>query len=293
MKRVLVLATVLFFCSATFAHAYTSPGKVQGFVNDFAHILPAETVTSLNQTLSAFSSQTTIQVVVATVPTLGDETRETYAVQLFEEWGLGKKGKDNGVLMLVAPNEKQIWIEVGYGLEGTLTDAQTYGIIQKIILPYFKNNDYATGIVNGTDAIMSVVASEADYSQQPVKSSGGINWEVFFYIGIFVLLSIVRGLSRTKSWWLGGVIGAVVGIVIGFVYGFIPLGIIAIVILTALGLIIDYIVSKNPPKGPGGGGFWPIFIGGGGSGFGRGSSGGGFGGFGGGSSGGGGAGSSW
>lgn len=276
------------FLGVSFAHAYTSPGKPQGFVNDFAHILPAETVASINQTLSTFNTQTTIQIAVVTIPALNDETIETYAVELFEEWGIGQKGKDNGVLLLVAPNEKKVRIEVGYGLEGVLTDAQSNGIIQKIILPYFRNNDYVSGITNGMSAIMSVVQREADYSGGQESSSANFNWEIFIYIGIFIVFSIVRVLSKTKSWWAGGVIGAVVGIIIGFMYGFIVIGVISIGVLTILGLIIDYIVSKHPPKGPGDGGFWPIFFGGG-----HGGSGGGFGGFGGGGSGGGGSSGSW
>ncbi len=290
MTRVGLFATL--FCTFAlfpfFTFAYTSPGKAQGFVNDFAHIISSEQKIKLEQKLSDFNLQTKIQIAVVTISTLGDETIESYAVTLFKEWAIGQKAKDNGVLFLIAPTDRKVRIEVGYGLEEVLTDAQSNGIIQKIILPAFRGGKMEEGIVNGTDAIISVVKSETDYSS-PTKSSTDNNGS-FFYIILFIFWGfgfLIRILSRTKSWWLGGVIGAIGGIIIGFIFGFIFNGIIAIIILTILGLILDYIVSKHPPSG-GGGGFWPIFLGGG-----RGDSGSGFGGFGGGGSGGGGSSGRW
>ncbi len=262
------------------AYAFTSPGKPQGFVNDYANLLSKEQKANLETTLSDFNKTTTVQITVVTIPDLVDETIESYAVKLFEEWGIGDKNKDNGVLFVTALNDRKTRIEVGYGLEGVLTDAQSNGIIQKIVLPEFRNNDYEKGIVDGTQAIISVVKSEADYST-PVSSRA--SWDFIYNYGFIAFIILASVLGRSKSWWLGGVFGGIAGIVIGIIYGFFFVGIIAIPILILTGLLFDFIVSKG---GGHGGGFW-------GGGFGGRSGGGGFGGFSGGSSGGGGSSGSW
>lgn len=289
MKRVnflakLVLISILFF-PILFTHAYNSPGKSQGYINDYAKVISESQVLSLNNKLQDFDSQNGIQIAVVTIDALDDETIETYAVKLFEEWKIGQSGKDNGALFLIAISDKKVRIEVGYGLEGILTDAKSNEIIQKLVIPEFKKGNYENGIVNGTDAIISVLKSE-DYliSSQNENSKTNSSSSRFELI-IIIFFAIAGILSSTKSWWLGGVIGGIAGIIVGIIYGLIT-GIFAFVILVLLGLILDYFLSKGAGKG-GHGGFW------GGSGFGGGRSSGGFGGFGGGSSGGGGASGSW
>jgi uncharacterized protein len=297
---------IILFSLPLFAHAYTSPGKATGFVNDFANVIPANERTVIETKLQSLQQSSGVQVAVATVLSLGDETIESYAVALFQDWGIGQKGKDNGLLILVAPADRQARIEVGYGLEGTVTDLQAGNIVNDVMIPAFKTGDYAGGISGAVDAVSGIIARDptiiADYSVSPSGGSSGqssgwqTNFFAFFFIGVIILNALARILGRTRSWWLGGVIGAIVGVVIGFIWGFIYIGIGAIIILTVLGLIFDYFVSKHPPKSGGrGGGLWPlIFFGGNGGrgGFG-GSGGGGFGGFGGGMSGGGGASGRW
>ena len=293
MKRAILLASLIFSITFTigvsFSYAYTSPGKPQGFVSDYANIFSTQGKITLEQKLFSLNGSTTIQIAVVTITSLDDETIESYAVKLFKEWGIGQKDKNNGVLFLTAINDRKVRIEVGYGLEGVLTDAQSNGIIQNIVLPEFRNSNYEGGIIKGTDAIISVVQSEADYSSQSQTQDDNKGFSVYTYFFIIIWGSgiILRILSKTRAWWLGGVIGAIGGIIIGLVYGFLYGGIVAVIILSILGFIIDYIVSKHPPRGGRGGGFWGGFGGGGSSG------GGGFGGFGGGSSGGGGASGGW
>lgn len=282
MKRVGFIATLIFLLPFVI-YGYTSPGKPQGFVNDFASILSTQEKSSLELKLSDFKKQTSIEIAVVTIPTLGDETIETYAVKLFEEWGIGDKEKDNGTLFLIAPTERKVRIEVGYGLEGVLTDAQSYGIIQKIIIPEFKSGNMQAGILKGSDAIISVVKSEADYSA--VDNNDTKSYSKIFEFAVFIFFILISLLASTKSWWLGGVLGGIAGIIIGIFQG-VVVGAIATIVLILLGLLIDYILSKF--GGGKGGGFFPIFFGGGGHG--GGSS---FGGFGGGSSGGGGSSRSW
>ena len=301
LRKYLSNIGILFAITATilgvapFAHAYSSPGRPSGYVNDFANVIPAADRASLEAKLLAFENSTGDEIAVVTVSSLGGDTIENYAVQLFQEWGIGKKGKDNGILILVAPNEREARIEVGYGLEGDVTDLQSGNIIRKVMIPAFKENNYAGGISGAADAVMSIITNSPDaerYSERSDTSvSLNINWGSLF-VAIVLFLNILGAfLGRTKSWWLGGVLGGIAGTIIGLIWGFIYAGAIAIPGLIILGLLFDFIVSKRPPgSGPGGRGgmMWPIFFGGG-----RGGSSGGFGGFGGGMSGGGGASGRW
>ncbi len=287
MKRTLI--ALLFLTIPTVLFAYTSPGKPLGQVNDFAGILSASDITTLESELDAFGLQTSFSVVVATVPSLGDETIETYATKLFEEWGIGGAEKDTGVLILVAPNEREVRIETGYGAQGDLTDLQSDQVIENVMIPEFKNGDYPAGIKNGARAIQAILVNSPDAKQYLTAQRGesDFNFLPFVFLFIIIINIFAKFLGKTKSWWLGGVIGAVLGVIVGLIFGLI-IGAIGVVILTILGLIFDFLVSRRPP-GSGGGGFWPIIFGGGHGG----SGGGGFGGFGGGMSGGGGSSGRW
>lgn len=259
MKRASLLASVIFFAGAAFALAYTSPGKPQGFVNDYAETISPSVQIQLEQQLSAFSKETALQIVVVTISSLGDEVIEGYAVKLFEEWGIGGSEKDKGALLLVAMNDRQIRIEVGYGLEGTLTDAESSRIRQKIITPSFQKGDFEKGITEGVQAIIDVIKNEADYSAEPETSTAsGILYFLQHY-GFIIFIILASVLGSTKSWWLGGVVGGIAGITIGFIYGFLFTGIFSIIGLTILGLIVDFLFSKGGGRG---GGFMGGFGGG-------------------------------
>ncbi|MBI5742705.1 MAG: TPM domain-containing protein [Candidatus Niyogibacteria bacterium] len=266
-------------CGAAFA--YTSPGKPIGRVNDFAGALTVEQVRALENELAAFARDKGHEIAVVTVPTIGDETIENYANQLFREWGVGNKDLNNGVLFLVAINDRQMRIEVGYGLEGALTDVESKHILDDVAAPYFKSGNYTEGILNGTrgieQAIEEEVLPENSVQNNNVVHLGDNGWQSLIFI--FWVMAVFLG--ATRSWWLGGILGAVFGIIawaaFAFSWYFVPLGVV-------VGLIFDFIVSV---LGIGRhGGFWGGF-GGGGGGLG------GFGGFGGGSSGGGGSSSRW
>jgi uncharacterized protein len=281
------------------AVAYVSPGKPTGFVNDFANIIDREIEQAIESKLVSLNNTTSAQISVVTIPSLGGDTRQNYAVKLFEDWGLGQKGKDNGLLLLIALDEREMQIEVGYGLEGDITDLQSGIIVRDILTPAFREGDYSGGIVKAVDMLSGIIYKSPDAlayieDHKSNTNSGGSNSEDnlfgLFFFGVILLNLFARILGKTKSWWLGGAIGAVIGTIIGLIWGFISIGLISIIILTILGLIFDYIVSKNPPGSGGhGGGLWFLGSGGGRGGFG----GGGFGGFGGGMSGGGGAGGRW
>ncbi len=282
-----------FFVLPSLASAYVSPGKPTGYVNDFADVIPAEQEQEIEAKLVSLEKATTDEVVVVTVPSLGDETVETYAVQLFKEWGIGKKGKDNGLLILVSTGDHAARLEVGYGLEGTVTDLQSGNIIRKVMIPSFKQDDYAGGISGAVDAVSQIILAEPGaeaYSEPAPRASSASSSSLgsVFFFGLILLNALIRMLGRTKSWWLGGVLGALAGVVISVIAGFYFAGLISIIALTLFGLLIDFLVSRM--GGGGSGGSWPTFFGGGRGGS---SGGGGFGGFGGGSSGGGGASGRW
>jgi uncharacterized protein len=273
------------------ALAYTSPGSPHGYVSDFAAVLSKGTISDTEAKLHSLEQSTGVQVAVVTVPSLGGDTVENYAMKLFAEWGIGNKEKDTGLLILVAPNERKTRIEVGYGLEGTITDLQASNIINKAMIPVFKQGDYDTGVTGAVDAVISIVNNSPDAAQYsepaPASASSKMSFGTIIFLIVIILNVLTRIFGATKSWWLGGVLGAAAGVLTGFVYGFMPTGLIAIPVLAVLGLLFDFIVSRGGPRGPGGG-LW-IFPGR----FGGGSGGGGFGGFGGGSSGGGGASGGW
>src|SRR5487761_859510 len=145
-----------------------------GPVVDQAHLLPADVFNSLSQKLAAYANSTGTQLVVVTLPTLKGYPIEYYGYQLGRHWGIGQKGKNNGVLLIVDAGERQVRIEVGYGLEGTLTDAQSFLIIHNVITPRFRRGDYAGGITAGTDAILGVLGGHFQaVEQQQVRERGG------------------------------------------------------------------------------------------------------------------------
>lgn len=232
-------------------------------VNDFASMLNSQEINALERKLVAFNDSTTIQIAIVTIPSLDGTDISDYAQQLAEKWGIGQKGLDNGVLILVKPKTADskgfVKIAPGYGLEGALPDITAGEIVDYEIIPAFRNGDIYGGLSNATNIIMSLVRGEftaADYGKKGKKSDGkGIPIGPIL-IGIFILISIIsRGSGRNNKnissgglpfWLLMGMMGS----------------------------------------GRGHGGSWGGFSGGSGGG-------GGFGGFGGGSFGGGGASGSW
>lgn len=269
------------------ALAYQNPGTPSGFVNDFAGILTDQQKNELESQLTNFEQQTGNEISVATIPSLDGDTIENFAVRLFADWGIGKKNKDNGLLILVAPNEREVRIEVGYGLEGDITDAQSYWIIQNTILPAFRNNDYYSGISGAVHTITDALAKGSNIPSATSDTSPNLPAGEWLAFVLFIPLWLASILGRSKSWWAGGVLGGIIGVIIGFIKGFVIAGIVSIGILVPLGLLFDFIVSRSYKRARASG-VYPWWIGGRG-----GSGGGGFGGFGGGRSGGGGASGRW
>lgn len=290
------IATFILACAliAVPAQAYYNPGTLSGYVNDFAEVIEESTQSELETTLDAFEKEKGHEVAVVTINSMEGDVIENFANELFREWGIGKEAADNGVLFLIAIDDRKMRIEVGYGLEGALTDLESSWILDNHVTPEFKAGDYNAGIKVGTTMIMEAIQDEI-VTYDTYEESQSDSWGIVMGIGFFVLyfFFIISGLlAQSKAWWPGGVIGAIAGVIIAIASGWF----LGIVIFAVLGALFDWLVSKFPPKGGGKGkggwssGGWSSRTGGGWS---SGGSSGGFGGFGGGSSGGGGASGSW
>ena len=201
-----LLMAALVLCLASVALAFNFP-PLTGRVVDQAGIMSAQSRNDLEAKLKDLESKSGIQLVVATVKSLEGSDVETYANELFRNWKLGEAKKNNGVLLLVAPTEHKVRIEVGYGLEGTLTDALSSVIISSAIVPRFKANDFTGGIERGVDGIISVLSGDtADWQPKPsvrAEDSPQLSNELFsilfFLFVIFVVWSLIRGAGGTSS----------------------------------------------------------------------------------------------
>lgn len=279
IKARFVLAALLL--TPLFVSAYASPGKPAGYVNDFAQIFSPEIISTLDQELQTFATQTGNEIAVVTIATHGsDETIETYAVKLFEEWGIGMGKEDSGILLLIARDDREMRIEVGYGLEPVVTDIQSGYIIRETLTPAFQAGDFDKGVMEAVRQLREL-ASTGILIESPTNTLGDIDWGSVIPFAVLILIYLGSILARSKSWWAGGILGAIIGFIFfGFLLG---------LVLAGVGFLFDFLVSRSYEKHKGRGTNPPWFMGGGGLGGGRG----GFGGFGGGMSGGGGASGRW
>ena len=217
LRGVFSLAVLVLLVSvgAAFAAAPKFP-PLTGRVVDNANILSPEAEAKLTTELATLESQTGRQLVVATLPDLQGDEIEDYGYQLLRTWGIGSKERDDGAILIVAPSERKVRVEVGYGLEPVLTDALSSVIINQTILPAFKAGQMEQGVVDGTQALVQQLSLPDDQARAaaatPAKASGGgesIGPAVIFVIFIiFWLLSgVMGGLGRRGRggrglWWL-------------------------------------------------------------------------------------------
>ena len=253
-------------------------------VTDLTATLSADQRARLEEKIAAFERQKGSQIAVLIVPSVLPETVTEYALRVVESWKLGRKGVDDGVLLLIAKDDRKLRIEVGYGLEGALNDATAKRIISETISPRFKQGDFYGGIDAGLDVMIKVAGGEPlPEPKQASKASGtGFDFETLMLFG-FILVFVVGGILRAifGRFLAAGVIGGVAGIVASL---FLSSILIAIVVG-----VVAFIVSLFAGiSGGGGGGFSS-----GGSSWGGGSGGGGGFSGGGGSFGGGGASGGW
>lgn len=189
-----------------------------GRVNDYAQILSDTTRKSLTENLKAHEEETSNQIVILTIPTINGESIEDYAVDVFNAWKLGQKEKDNGILIVVVPNDRQMRIEVGYGLEGTLTDGKASQIIHFIMTPKFKNGDYEGGLADGVGAVLNLLEGgelpELATNTSSSEEMYGLNFQGpdltiverillgAFVFGIIGLFTVIGVMTPGVGWFL-------------------------------------------------------------------------------------------
>jgi uncharacterized protein len=274
--RALALALVLFGLAlpAAAADDLVKIPPLNSRVTDLTNTLSTADKQALEGKLAAWETQTGNQLVVLMVPSTQPEAIASYSIRVAEAWKIGRKGKDNGAIFLIAKDDRKNRIEVGYGLEGVLTDVTCRRILAETVAPYFRNGQFAQGINAGVDQIIAVVNKgeplpDAPVAQPSPRRSGGISLDTIFLL-LFVVVPIVGSILRRV---FGKAIGSTVGAgIIGGAAWFIA----GSLIIAAIAAVVAFIVMITFGMGSGlmgrGGG---VFIpGGGGGGFGGGGGGG-------------------
>ncbi len=295
-KKIFAVLAIGWFAMAGSALALDFPFP-DGYVTDAAGIIGSDQAAEIESVLDALEKNTGVEVAVVTVAGLQETTIEDFAVRLFEEWGIGKAGEDNGLLILIAQEEREVKIEVGYGLEPVITDGRAGQIIRDQMLPRFRSGDYGGGVMAAVRQIEGyVTGGESPADVQAGASADGEEFVLPLIVMGILFVYVASFLGRTKRVWPGGVAGGLFGwltrVLIGgggwliFAFGF-------------FGLFLDLLFSSNYKKLKNSGkpttwrSSWGGFSTGGGWKSSGGGRSGGFGGFGGGRSGGGGAKGSW
>ncbi|SQF96512.1 membrane protein [Paucimonas lemoignei] len=200
-----LLPIVLFWACALSAQAALQFPALTGRVVDNAQMLDGQTRTQISQMLEAHEQATGEQVVVVTLPDLQGTSIEDFGYQLGRSWGIGEKGKDSGALLIVARDERKVRIEVGYGLEERLTDAQSSVIINQVITPAFRNGDFVGGISKGAQAMVQVLGGNP--LAEPAQSADEDDFFVehgFLLLGLIVLAIVVLKMSGFGGSGRGG-----------------------------------------------------------------------------------------
>lgn len=291
--RKIFLAGVLLLLWSSGASALDVPA-LKGRVNDYGNIISPSTEQQLDAVLGELEQTDSTQIVVLTIASLEGDSLEDFSIRVAEQWKIGQKSEDNGAILLISKNDRKLRIEVGYGLEGSLTDLTSGRIIRNIITPYFKRGNFDAGVASGVQAMIQAVRGEFKADTKPVRNERRRSSGAGLF-PILIILFLVNRLGRVKR-PLGAVSGGILFPIIALLlFGpglimllFIPFGIAGGLLLSLLGGPLSLGSSHSNRHG---GGFW---MGGGGSGRG-GFGGGGFGGFsgGGGGFGGGGASGGW
>ncbi len=263
--RVLLLALLL----AGIAHAEVAVPTLAARVTDLTATLDAQQTQALDARLAAFEAQKGAQIAVLIVPTTQPETIEQFGIRVVDAWKLGRKGVDDGALLLIAKEDRTLRIEVGYGLEGVLNDATAHRIVDEIIVSHFKSGEFYQGVDAGVAAMIKVVSGEPLPPAKRASAAGKQDFESLMFIG-FVIAVALGGMLRAligrlpAAMLVGGVLGGLAWLVLAS--GLIALlaGIAAFVFVLLGGGRGGYVGSFG-----GGGGFGGGF-GGGGGGFGGG-----------------------
>lgn len=235
------------------AYALDVP-PLRGYVNDYANMMSGQARAKIEEELKAFEQSDSTQLVILTIPSLQGEALEDFSIKVAEAWKIGQKGKDNGIILLVANQERKIRIEVGRGLEGRLTDLVAGRIIDLVIKPRFKRGDYDGGFIAGIHALVDAARGEFKAEARPAsaRKRQGSPIPAMLIFGAIVLFTLGR-ISRV----LGGAAGAV-GLP-GIAYLTLGSSMITLILLGVLGLFLGIFLPtlfSGRHGGGGGGGFF-------------------------------------
>lgn len=244
-------------------------------VTDLTNTLSAAQVQAMERELAEFEQRKGVQIAVLLVPTTAPETIEQYSIRVVDQWRLGRKNVDDGLLLLVAKNDRSLRIEVGYGLEGVVPDAVANRVIEEIIVPYFRAGDFAAGIQAGLDRLMRVIEGEPlppphprNQPEQPRENLLPFLLFAFFIISGLFSRIFGRLFGATVT---GGIMGGLFWLLIG--------SLSAAILIAVLAFVMALVMGGGPGFYPGGfyggrggrgGGFGGGGFGGGGGGFGGG-----------------------
>jgi uncharacterized protein len=302
VSLLLLAGALLFLLAPSLAKALEVP-PLRGRVNDYAKLLSQERVMALEAQLEKFERETGHQIAVLTIPSLQGGSLEDFSIRVAETWKIGKKGFDNGAILLIARDDRRLRIEVGYGLEGVLPDAIASRIIREVITPRFRSGDYAGGIEAGVNSILNVARGEKlpERGRPPPGRTASEGSSLHNILMITAMLALFIGLTRRRL--LSGAVGGAASGLVTTLLASGGLGLVlfpAIIVGALLGAIgaslaassagNQWVGRPRSRQGDWGGGVFPGGYGGGG--FGGRGGGGGFSG-GGGGFGGGGASGSW
>jgi len=207
MMHITRFVSCLVLITAIAVSAQGTLPKPAGRITDLANVIDAGTEADLDRRIDGLEQKTSSEIAVVTVPSLDGVPVEDYAVRLFKEWGVGQARQDNGVLVLVAPNEREMRIEVGYGLEGILPDGLAGQIIREQFIPRFREDDYNGGIRDGVVRVIEIVERQQVLTAEELATFNETNsdeppaWIIIPFLGLFVTIGFTMvgvGL-RTKT----------------------------------------------------------------------------------------------
>lgn len=256
MRALSALVVALLLCFASVASADVSVPQLSGRVVDQTGTLSSSDIASLNQRLQDLETRKGSQVAILIVPTTQPEAIEQFSIRVAEAWKIGRKKIDDGALLVVAKNDHKLRIEVGYGLEGSLTDVTARRIIDEAISPKFRSGDFAGGISDGLDRMIQVINGEPLPAPEPQASHGqDVSWDTITSFAPFVLVGaiFVSGILRAM---LGRLLGsAITGGVVGAVAWMFAGSLVAALLVGVIGFVIALFAGSLSSMGPPGGGW--------------------------------------
>lgn len=266
MKKCPFLAVFFFLFLPFTAHGLDVP-RLEGYVNDYAGMIGPSVKPKIEERLRTFEQSDSTQIVILTIPSLEGETIEEFGIKVAEKWKIGQQGKDNGAILIVSKQERKIRIEVGYGLEGRLTDLTAGRIIDLVIKPRFKQGDFDGGLIAGVSSLIDATRGEFSAERRPVRQrQRGVPPFLTFFLFLAIFTLILGSVSRV----LGGVVAAI-GLPAFVHLAVLPVGIPLIILLAIVGFgggfFLPGLFSSGGPRkddrrGHGGGFFYGPGMGG-------------------------------